>query len=118
MLDYKIHLKDFSLKAHIGILPEEKLSEQEIIIDLTLSCILPKKIIADNITDYAMVRDRIIKICATRHYDWLEELVSIIADDCLAIPSVKHVAVMIKKPDIFNGNPIPAVSLARGKKLN
>lgn len=84
----------------LGIHPSEKQQPQRVVIDVTLTCAVPKKMAIDDVVDYDKLSQAIVAICTARHVDLLEELADSIADHCLGLSPVTRADITIAKPEV------------------
>jgi dihydroneopterin aldolase/D-erythro-7,8-dihydroneopterin triphosphate epimerase len=116
MLD-KIFLKDITFQGIIGILPEERVNKQKIVINLELFCDISKAGKSDDINDtvnYKEIFDQ-IEDCIKNNYLLVEKLAEEIAKICLINDKVLEVMVRVEKPEIIDKTKSVGVEIRRGK---
>lgn len=98
----KIIVRDFLIPARIGIYPEEHISKQKIVVNVTIL-----------LTDYNIVHDKIedtvsyegiveeIRKQADIHHNLVEILAERLAKFCLKDNRVLSVEIQIEKTDVF-----------------
>lgn len=98
-----IHLKDVRLFSHVGVFPEEKENGQYFVFDIDLLFDEPiLGVESDLLTDsvsYADVYDTLKDIVEAAHFDLIERLAGVIADELLENYPCSKVRVTVKKPD-------------------
>lgn len=109
MNEFKISLHDFRINTIIGVLPKEKTTPQEIIINLDLIyCKNP------NILDYANIYNLIHNIFKENNFDYLEEALECIVDSIMQkYQNIWHLNLDIKKPLI-----LPNCNVGVSKKVS
>lgn len=98
----KIIVRDFIIPAHIGIYPEEHISKQNIIVNLTIE-----------LTDYKTQHDQIedtvsyegivfeIRKLTEIHHNLVETLAEKLASFCLKDKRVSSANIQIEKTEVF-----------------
>jgi dihydroneopterin aldolase len=97
----KILLEGFRLFASIGVLPREKLAPQAVALRIELFLPLEKAGQSDNLADtvdYSALRERILEVAASRHFNLLEHLAESLAAMVLAEFPVEEVCLLAEKP--------------------
>lgn len=99
----KIYIKDLTLKAHHGVLPEEKENGQTFILDITITADLKKARESDNLSDtvnYAEMMGTISAVFMSEKNDLIEHAAERVADAILKkYKMVESVTVFLKKPE-------------------
>jgi len=99
----KIYIKDLTLKAHHGVLPEEKENGQPFILDITITADLEKARKSDNLSDtvnYAEMIGTISAVFMSEKNDLIEHAAERVADAILKkYKMVESVTVFLKKPE-------------------
>ncbi|MBQ4102888.1 MAG: dihydroneopterin aldolase [Clostridia bacterium] len=99
----KIYIKDLTLKAHHGVLPEEKENGQTFILDITITADLKKARESDNLSDtvnYAEMIGTISAVFMSEKNDLIEHAAERVADAILKkYKMVESVTVFLKKPE-------------------
>lgn len=97
----RIHIRDLFLRGIIGINPEERAKQQDILINITLFADLSVAGQSDRIEDavnYKDVKNRVVEMVEHSSYFLLERLAERIAELCLENPAIHHVHVLVEKP--------------------
>lgn len=101
----RIFLREMSIDASIGFHDFEKLAPQRILVSVDLYVpIAQSTSMRDDVSDvidYDFVRQGIMKIAQSRHFNLQETLVDEIADLCLSQSPVCAVRVESQKPDVY-----------------
>ena len=96
-----IRIKDLSLRAIIGLYPEERKEKQDVIFNITLHANLCKAGKSDDIrdtVDYKTLKKDVIRLVEDSSFNLLEALAEAVAARCLADKKIKQVQVEIDKP--------------------
>jgi len=96
-----IEIKDLSLRAIIGIYPEERKEKQDVILNITLHADLRKAGKSDDLkdtVDYKTLKKKIISLVEGSSYNLIEALGEAVAALCLKEKKVKRAQVSIDKP--------------------
>ena len=92
--------------ANLGILEQEKISPQPIMVDAELNLgaqpLLPSDDDITHVLDYRKVRKIIIDECTAEHVNLLESLIGKLALRLMQLPGVVGVRVTIAKLEIFD----------------
>jgi len=97
----RIHIKDLSIPGIIGINPDERLEQQQILVNATLWVDTRPAAASDDIVDavnYRTVTKAMIAHIEQGKPMLVERLVQELADICLAEPRVQQVEVTVEKP--------------------
>lgn len=97
----RIYIQDMKLSCIIGINEDERLNQQDIIINIIIYADLSKACKSDNIedtVDYKKLKKSIVNMIKNSSYYLIERLVDHIAEICLKNPRVKKVTVRVDKP--------------------
>lgn len=97
----RIHIRDLFLRSIIGINPEERAKQQDILINITLFADLSAAGQSDRIEDavnYKEVKNRVVEMVERSSYFLLERLAERVAEICLENPAIQHVQVLVEKP--------------------
>lgn len=112
-----ISVKGLSCEAIIGILPEERLRVQQLVIDISLRLDLEPTANAgdlDSSVDYARLADEVIFILQSGRFLLLESAAVALARFILRVyPRVTHVTLNLSKPEALSGAGIPHVGITR-----
>lgn len=96
-----LHIVDLLVRGIIGIRPDEREKEQDVIINLTLYADLRKAAGSDDIADtvdYVTIKKNIIDLVKTAKFFLIEKLAAEIAKVCLRDARVQKVTVRLDKP--------------------
>ena len=97
-----ISLVGMRFHVRVGILPHERDHAQPLEIDLSVTRADGAAGVLDYRTLYALAADR----AAREPLDYLEEVAGAIADDALALESVTHARVAVRKPHVLLDGPL------------
>lgn len=98
----KIFIKDLSLQGIIGVDPWERVTPQEILINVVLYTDLTKAGSTDNLDDtinYSLVAKKIMQHVEIAQRLTVEALAADIANICLLEPGVSQVQIRVEKPN-------------------
>ncbi len=99
-------LNGLRFDANLGILDQEKISPQPIMVDAELNLgtqpLLPRDDDIMHVLDYRKVRRIIIQECTAQHVNLLESLIGKLAVRLMQLPGVLGVRVRIAKLEIFD----------------
>lgn len=103
MADYRIRLERLEVMMGLGIHAGERAAPQRVLIDVAMDCTYPEapEDRIDAVVDYDFLRETILKLAGSRHFELQETLCEAIAALALADPRVAHVTVRSMKPDIY-----------------
>ncbi len=96
-----IHIRDLGINCIIGIMPEERVREQEIVLNIDLECDLSKASASDTIVDtldYKALKLGIVKLVEKSEFFLIEKLAQSVADYCLSSQFVIAVTITLDKP--------------------
>jgi len=93
----KIQIKELRFNCIIGILPKERINEQEVIIDTSFIYAYKK----DSFIDYSLVANDIKNIMINEKFELLEEALLFIKNDLKTSYNMKKLRLKITKPDIL-----------------
>ena len=98
----QIHIKDLTLNAIIGVLEHERIKQQPIKIDISLTCDLSLAAASDNLNDavdYAHVCTLVESICTQNEFYLIEKLAQTVINQLLeTFNSIIAVDITIYKP--------------------
>jgi D-erythro-7,8-dihydroneopterin triphosphate epimerase len=97
----RLHIQDLLVRCIVGINPEEREKEQDVIINVTLHADLSKACRSDDFADtidYRSLKKRIMAAVGKSADLLVERLAERIADLCLESPGVQRVRVRLDKP--------------------
>lgn len=111
-----IRIRDLSLRCIIGIYPEEREKLQDVLINIELSCEIPRAAETDSIEDtlnYKSLNKEIIDLVEGSSYQLIETLAERIAETCLSESAVVHARVCVDKPGALRFARSVAVEIER-----
>jgi len=97
----QIHIRDLACRCIVGINPEERTNQQDVVINLTLYVDLREACATDRIddtVDYKSVKRAVLAMVEQSKYHLVERLASHIAELCFADMRVEAVRVTLDKP--------------------
>jgi dihydroneopterin aldolase/D-erythro-7,8-dihydroneopterin triphosphate epimerase len=97
----RIHIRDLTARCIVGINPDERVSKQDVVINLTLHADLRKAGRTDDIADtvdYKAVKQKVLALVEGSSFMLVERLAEAIAEVCLAQAGVRRVRVLVEKP--------------------
>jgi 2-amino-4-hydroxy-6-hydroxymethyldihydropteridine diphosphokinase len=112
----RIHIKELLLRCIIGINPEERDKEQDVILDITLYADLREAGRTDDIVrtiDYKKLKLELVDFVEHSRYGLIEALADAVARICLAKPRVEKVLVRVDKPGALRFAKSVAVEIER-----
>ena len=98
-----IRLTGLRVRGHHGVLPEERRTGQEFVVDVALSLDLRRAALSDDVADtvhYGELADRLAEVVAGEPVDLIETLAGRLAEVCLADDRVKIAEVTVHKPEV------------------
>ena len=112
-----IHIRDLSIRCIIGIFPEERVTLQEVVLNLRLgtdaiSAAARSDDIADTI-DYKALKQRIRALVEASSFNLIETLADRVAALCLEDPRTLEVRVTVDKPGALRFARSVAVEVTR-----
>ncbi len=103
MADYTIRLEGLEVMMGLGIHDHERAAPQRVVIDVAMDCAYPAppedRIGA--VVDYDFLREGIVRLAASRHFELQETLCDAVAALAFADPAVVRVRVQSMKPDVY-----------------
>ncbi len=111
-----IHIRDLALRCVIGIFPEERTKKQDVMINVSMDCEIPRAAETDSIedaVDYKSINKDIITMVEASEYQLIETLAERIADIALARDHVERVRVSVDKPGALRFARSVAVDIVR-----
>ncbi len=114
----RIHIRDLKLRCIIGIYPEERRAQQDVIVNITLYCDLRKACESDNISDtvnYKEVKKKVVAMIEESSCLLIERLADQVAAIALESPGVERVNVVLDKPGALRFAKSVAVDITRDK---
>lgn len=103
MADYTILLEGLEVVMGLGIHPGERAAPQRVVLTVAMDCAYydPPQDRIDAVVDYDFLREGILRLTQSRHFELQETLCDAVAALALADPAVVRVAVRSMKPDIY-----------------
>lgn len=103
MAEYTINLEGLEVRVGLGIHAAERAAPQRVTIDVSMDCAYPARPEdrIDAVVDYDFLREGIIRLAASRHFELQETLCDAVAALAFADPAVVRVRVRSKKLDIY-----------------
>ena len=103
MAEYTIHLEGLEVVMGLGIHASERAAPQRVTIDVAMDCHYPAtpEDRIDAVADYDFLREGIIRLAGSRHFELQETLCDAVAALAFADPAVVRVRVRSKKLDIY-----------------
>ena len=115
----RIYIQDMKLSCIIGINEDERLNQQDIIVNIIIYADLSKACKSDNIEDtidYKKLKESIVKMIKKSSYFLIERLADNIAEICLYNPLVCRVTVRVDKPHALTYARTVSVEITRSKE--
>jgi 7,8-dihydroneopterin aldolase/epimerase/oxygenase len=112
---YLVTIGGIEASASIGIHGFEKTARQRFLVSVVLLLDRPPR--GDdvaNVQDYDFVREGVLKLAASRHYNLQETFCEDVLDLCMAQPKVRGAVVQTDKPDVYPGVQSVSCRMARG----
>ena len=103
MAEYTILLEGLEVVMGLGIHAEERAAPQRVILNVEMECVYydPPQDQIDAVVDYDFLREGIIRLTNSRHFELQETLCDAVAALAFADPAVVRVTVRSMKPDIY-----------------
>ena len=103
MAEYTILLEGLEVVMGLGIHAEERAAPQRVILTVAMACVYydPPQDRIDAVVDYDFLREGIIRLTNSRHFELQETLCDAVAALAFADPAVVRVTVRSMKPDIY-----------------
>ena len=112
----RIYIQDLLARCIVGLNPDEREAEQDVLINLTLWADLRRAGQSDDVSDtvdYSQLKKRILATVEASSDRLIERLAQRIADLCLDDPRVARVRVRVDKPGALRFARSVAVELDR-----
>lgn len=96
-----INIRDLRLRTFIGFNPEERVKQQDVVVNIEIHYPAKQALLEDQVTealDYKAVSKRVIAHVENGHFLLLEKLVADVLAICVEHPSVVYAKVTIDKP--------------------
>ena len=117
----KIILRDLTVSAIIGTMPQERHRRQSVVINLELSCDLAAAGQSDRLEDtmdYHTLKQKIVAMVEVSEFFLIERLAQAIAELCLADPKIVQADVTVDKPGALSLCRSVAVTIERRRQPN
>ena len=114
----KIHIEDIKLSCIIGINEDERINQQDVIINIKIYADLNVACKSDNIKDtidYKKIKKSIVETVKSSSYFLIERLAEHIANICLNHELVQAVSVKVDKPGALSYAQTVSVEIFRKK---
>ncbi len=95
-----LKLNGIEVECILGDLPEERVNEQKILVDVALELDLQEAAVSDcldDTVDYALLVGNVREALEEAKCRLLERAADLVADVCLADPRVEHATVSVRK---------------------
>jgi dihydroneopterin aldolase/D-erythro-7,8-dihydroneopterin triphosphate epimerase len=115
----RIHIRDLALRCIIGLYPEEREKQQDILINVTLETDLRAAGKSDDLNDtvdYKSIKLNILDFVENSSFNLIESLAEGIAEICLRDSKVQSATVTIDKPGALRFCKSVAVEVTRTRK--
>ena len=100
---HQIMIEGLTLDMSIGILEQEKLKKQRVLLDVVLN-MSPKETYEDEIENtisYAEIIEKIQALASSKHFNLVETFAEDIVELCFGYSSIFQADICVKKPDIL-----------------
>lgn len=114
----KIHIRDLLTRCIVGIFPEERTKQQDVVLNITLYADLRQAGQSDAIEDtidYKSVKQAILDHVEQSEYFLVEKLAQAVAEICLQDARVTQVDVTLDKPGALRFARSVAVEISRSR---
>ena len=115
----QVHIRDLRLRCIIGCKPEERVTKQDVVINVSLDCDLSRAGQTDRLEDtinFRQLESRIATLVEGSGFQLIERMAQAIADACLADDKVLCVTVTVDKPRALRFARSAAVEIRRERK--
>ncbi len=112
----KIYIRELGLRCIIGLYPDERVNQQDIIVNIILSADLKPAGQSDNLedtVDYKAIKLEVMRFVENSSFQLIESLAEAIAKICLKNPRVVSATVTIDKPGALRFCKSVAVEITR-----
>lgn len=112
---YKILISNLKADCIIGVKPEERLTPQEVLVDLSLSLDLSKAVGSDDVrdtVDYDELSQSIVEFIEASEFKLLEKLAYETAKRAKSLSGADEVKIIVKKPLALKKADYTAVELS------
>ena len=104
MLIRRLIFDAIECQCRIGVYDHERLGPQRVVIDIEIELSAetePRRDYLDDTLNYDLVRDTVLKIAQSQHFDLQETLARALFDSLADMPSVTGLRVRTAKPDAY-----------------
>ncbi|MFT7668495.1 MAG: D-erythro-7,8-dihydroneopterin triphosphate epimerase [Planctomycetota bacterium] len=115
----KIRIEDLRLRCIIGLNPEEREKQQDVVIQATMHADLRKAGQSDEVehtVNYKTIKNSIVKHVEASSYQLIERLAETVAELCLTNERVHHVDLRVDKPGALRFARTVSVEITRGRE--
>ena len=112
-----VFIEELTVNAILGILPEERITPQPVVVDLQLqvdSRAAAQSTRIEDTLDYADLANKVQALIIDGKYLLIETLINDIADLCLSAPEASGVTVEVRKPKAL-ANAVVGLRIYRAK---
>ena len=113
-----IHLREVKVRCVLGVYPEERVRERDVLMNLSLECDTRAAAKSDRLEDalnYELIEADAISIAEQGRFQLIETLAERVAEACLRYPKVSRVRVVVDKPGALVHTRSVAVEMERRK---
>lgn len=117
-VEQSIFIKDLEIEMSIGVLEQEQVKKQRVIINaefLVSPNIDWRQDDIENVVSYADIVVTIESIAQSKHFNLVETLAEEIIEQCLKVDQINEAKVTIEKPDIISTAGGVGVTIRRTK---
>ncbi len=114
----KIFIVDLPIKCIVGVYPEEREFEQELIFNITLLLDLSVSCYSDNVKDtidYEIIENKVIQFVKKSNFELIETLAEKISLKILEFELISSVIIRIDKPNALKNAKSAAIEIIRSK---
>ncbi|MBM4143641.1 MAG: dihydroneopterin aldolase [Lentisphaerae bacterium] len=115
----RIHIRDLRLRCIVGTNGEERVKQQEVVINITLEADLRAACASDRIedtADYRALKLRVVEMVEKSRFFLIERLAEAVAALCLREPRAARATVTVDKPGALRFARSVAVEITRDKE--
>jgi FolB domain-containing protein len=116
----QIHIKDLQFQTIIGVNPEERTTEQAVLINITLFTNLTAAGASDDLADtvnYDSLANAVMGLVKESHFLLVERAAVAVSNLCLASPMVSRAIVTVEKPNAVPFAGAVGVTVDRSREL-
>lgn len=115
----RIYIRDLLCRCIVGINPDERENQQDVLLNVTLFADLANAGESDRIADtvnYKNIKNNVVEAVEGSSYFLIERLAQVVADVCLEHKRVKRVVVELDKPGALRFARSVAVQITRDQR--